>query len=135
MKIWFGFGSEHSANIRMIGHFTTAEDAAIAKQQLEELCELIVKDYDHNRFEENPMDFYRDDKLRERLESLRLYHLSPHDLAGLAGDHRIDRHGNDLRIWTDEVELSGLLKFLIDRPSRVEVYSLHDFPDEDPRRR
>ncbi len=135
MKVWVGFGSEHSANIRMIGHFTTPEDAAAAKRQLEELCELVAKDIDYNRLEENPMAFYKDETLRKRLESLRLYDLSPHDLAGLAGDHRIERQGNDIRIWTDEVEISGLLKFLIDRPARVEVYSAHDFPDEDSRRR
>ena len=33
MKVWVGFGSEHSANLRMIGHFDTPEDAESARRR------------------------------------------------------------------------------------------------------
>ena len=47
MKVWVGFGSEHSANLRMIGRFETAEKAESAKRQPKSSVTLVENfDYD-----------------------------------------------------------------------------------------
>ena len=130
MKVWVGFGSEHSANLRMIGHFETPERAESAKRQLEELCDLVVEHYDYDRFHENPMAWYLNEKLVENLQALGLYNFSPEDLESLSADHTVRREGDELRISTDESTVSGFLRFLIDSPARVEVYSAHHFPSD-----
>lgn len=130
MKIWVGFGSEHSAALRMIGHFGSPEDAEVAREQLQKLCDLAVEKFDHERFAENPWAWYLDSELRKSLEDLALFGFTPEDLASLVGEHLIDRHGSEIHIRTEETAVGGLIKFMIDRPVRVEVYSAHHFPDD-----
>lgn len=134
MKIWAGFGSEHSANLRMIGHFQSAEKAESAKRQLEELCDLVVANYDYDRFHENPEAWYLNEPLVETLRKLGLYNFSPEDIESLSSEHTVRRVDNELRISTDESTVSGFLRFMIDGPARVEVYSAHHYPDEGPPR-
>lgn len=134
MKVWIGFGSEHSANLRMIGRFETAEKAESARRKLQELCDLVVTNFDHERFADNPWAWYLDSELRKSLEDLGLYGFTPEDLASLVGEHLIDSRGSEIHIRTEETAVSGLIKFMINRPVRVEVYSAHHFPDDDLRR-
>ena len=44
MKIWTGYGSEHSANLVMLGKFKTPEDATNFLAELEKLERLIQED-------------------------------------------------------------------------------------------
>ena len=44
MKFWTGYGSEHSANLVMLGKFKTAEDATVFLAELEKLERLIQED-------------------------------------------------------------------------------------------
>ena len=128
MKVWRGFGSEHSANLRMIGHFKTADDASLAERQLQQLCELAMS-VDLDSFDENPMAWYLDEPLRRSLQELGLYQFSAEDIASLVGEHLIERHRDEVRIRTEEIAVSGLIKFLIEKHARIEVYSAHDYPD------
>ena len=54
MRIWYGFGSEHSANLMMIGRFKTSEDAKEAILVLERLNDVVESNFDYNRFDANP---------------------------------------------------------------------------------
>ena len=130
MKVWVGFGSEHSANLRMIGRFETAEKAESAKRQLEELCDLVVENFDYDRFHENPMAWFEDEKLVASLRKLGLYSFAPEDIESLSAEHTIQRVGAELRIATDESTVNGFLRFMIDSPARVEVYSAHHYLDD-----
>ncbi len=129
MKVWVGYGSEHSSRLNLIGRFKTPEAAEEVRRQLEQLCELVANSYDHDRFDENPMALYLDRELCETLAGLGCRHFSPEDIASLIGEHQIDRRGNELRIWSNEFSVSGFVKFLIERPVRVEVFSEHHFPE------
>lgn len=130
MKVWVGYDSEHSSRINLIGRFKTPEDAEKARRELEQLCDLVANSYDHDRFDENPMAFYLDKALCKTLADLGCFHFSPEDIASLIGEQQIDRQGKDLRVWTNEWSVGGLIKFLMDRPVRVEVYSEHHFPEK-----
>ena len=39
MKIWHGYGSEHSMNLVMIGHFKSSEDAEKTQKLIDQLSE------------------------------------------------------------------------------------------------
>ncbi len=134
MKVWSGFGSEHSHNLRMIGRFATPEDAEVAERQLNELYELVVADFDFERFDEDENYWYTNESLREILVGLQLYGFSPDDIASLAGEHTIERVEDQVRVRTEEISVGGLIKFMIAKQARIEVYSAHDFPDPDPTR-
>ena len=132
MKVWHGFGSEHSANLIMIGRFATPEDAQVAVKELEQLRDRIQDAFDYDRFDDNPMSVYEDGPLREILMELDLYNFSSEDIEHFTRDHTVRQSGNQIVIHTDELDVNGFLKFMIDKHIRVEVYSAHDFPDASP---
>ena len=129
MKIWLGFGSEHSANLVMIGRFVTPEDAAVAARELQELIDHIVSEFDYERFDENPMSVLRNPAIRDYLERLRLHIFSAEDIETLGREHHLTRRGKEIEIHTDESDLGGLVKFMIHKGARIEVYSAHDYPN------
>ena len=132
MKIWRGFGSEHSANMVMIGHFVTSTDAIRAAEQLQELCDLAAAEFDYDRFRENQMSVFTNDPICEMLKKHELYHFAAEDIENLVCERTIDRDGKRVRIWTDERDLNGFLKFLINKGAFLEVYSAHDYPKGRP---
>ena len=132
MKIWLGFGSEHSANLIMIGRFTTPEDAEVASRQLKALHGLISEQFDYDRFDENPMSLYADGPLREMLTKLELPHFSPEDIEHIARGYSSERSGAQIEIRTEEDDVNGFLKFMIGKGALVEVYSAYDFSDGPP---
>lgn len=134
MKIWHGFGSEHSARLVMIGHFQTPENAEEVLRQFEALRSVIVRDIDYDNMDENPWRWYRNSDLTEHLRQIDLFYLSPEDIEHFARDCSPERSGADIEIQTDEDDINGLLKFLLHNGAYVEVYSAHDFPSGPPRR-
>jgi len=44
MKIWYQYGSEHSANLVMIGHFENVTKAAKAKEIIDALTNQVAED-------------------------------------------------------------------------------------------
>ena len=129
MKIWMGFGSEHSANLVMIGRFATPENAVVAARELQELIDQIVSEFDYEGFDDNPFAVFQIPAIRDCLERLRLHNFSAEDISTLTMEHHLTRQGSEIRIHTDESDLGGLLKFMVHKGARIEVYSAHDHPD------
>ena len=134
MKIWYGFGSEHSARLVMIGHFQTPEDAEQVLRDFEELRSVIVQDTDHDRMDDNPWAWYRNSHLTEHLRQIDLFYLSPEDIEHFTRDCSTNRNGSEIEIQTDEDDINGLLKFLLHKGAHVQVYSAHSFPSGRPGR-
>ena len=132
MKVWYGFGSEHSARLVMVGRFQTAEDAEVALREFEELRDLIEREFDYARFDENPWDWYRNEPLTERLRESGLHYVAPDDIEHFARDLSANVNGDEVEIRTDEDDINGFLTFLIHRRAHVEVYSAHDFTNGPP---
>lgn len=128
MKIWRGYGSEHSANLVMIGHFKEARDAEETKKLLEQLINQVKQNTHGGDIDQLPRDRFTDTML-ELLSKVNLYSLSPAELKQLLYDFEVTVDGNKVVITTDEVDVSVFLKVLIDKGARVEVYSAHDYPD------
>jgi hypothetical protein len=124
MKIWNSYGSEHSANLVMIGTFKDVPSAKRAKEIIDKITEFMMdSDDDHE-----DTDRYSDAALA-LLSSLNTASLRPAELAQFRYDIRSEQKGDKVVITTDEYDVSGFLKLLIDEGARVEVYSAHLHPD------
>lgn len=128
MKIWKGYGSEHSANLVMIGYFREAHTAEEVNKLLEQLVIQVSNDANTSHDDAVPKDRFTE-KMLELLETTKLYSLASAELEQLIYDVRIDVDGNKIVITTDEIDVSVFLKVLIDKGARVEVYSAHVYPD------
>lgn len=126
MKIWNGYGSEHSMNLVMIGHFKTTEDAEKTQELIEQLSEGLRDKIDvgtsRNRYSDPVMDLLR---------KVNIYDLSPSELEHFLYDIRTRVEGDKIIVTTDESEVSAFLKLMVTKGARVEVYSAHDYPDTD----
>src|SRR5437879_4441686 len=131
MKLWYGYGSEHSMNLVMIGRFKEARDAAKAKKLIDQLTERVSTDVEAgligfggstDRFSDGMLDF---------LGKLRIHSIGPAELEQFTYDVTIDAKGAQLAIRTDESDVSAFLKILLECGGRVEVYSAHNYPDND----
>lgn len=129
MKIWTGYGTEHSMNLVMIGHFKEAEDAAAALDVIERIRERVTADEAAGRLEiGTPLDRYTDGML-ELLRDVDFFSVGPGELEQFAYDVSFDRDGDKIVIRTDESEVSAVMKLMVTRGARVEVYSAHDYVD------
>jgi len=125
MKIWQNHGSEHSANLVMIGRF---KDVTSAKKTMEAI-DAIKEHLDTTREEYEGADRYSA-ALLKLLEKIRCHSVSPSEFEQFRLDIRTEQKGDRLVITTDEIEVSAFFKLLIDNGAKVEVYSAHDYPDE-----
>lgn len=130
MKIWHGYGSEHSMNLVMIGRFKEANHAAAAQEAIELLTAQVNADTAAKRMEiGEPTDRYSDEMLL-LLRRLKLSTIGPGELVQFAYDCSIETDDNRLELRTDESDVSAFLKVLIEREARIELYSTHHYPDD-----
>lgn len=128
MKIWNQYGSEHSMNLVMIGTFKETHDADSAKQLIDTLIDYVrsepPKSYDDDpreyRFSKATLDFMIGAKLNT---------IGASELEQFQYEVSVRTDGNKVILQTDESEVSGFMKLLIEKGARVEVYSAHDYPD------
>ena len=128
MKIWYQHGSEHSANLVMIGHFENAVDAMKAKEIIEALTEQVSEDQSKGTLTlGSPTDRYGDEML-DLLVRLNIS-IGPQEVEQFAYEFSVKVDGNDLVLTTEELDISAFLKVMYLNGARVEVYSAHDYPD------
>ena len=128
MKIWFGYGSEHSMNLVMVGHFREAEDAAKALDMLERIKEQANIDQESDLLGyEGKTDRFSDGMRDLLLYSLNITTLGPADLEQFLYDVNVRVDEDNVVVTTDEVDVSAFLKVLIRNGARVEIYSAHDY--------
>ncbi len=124
MKIWRGYGSEHSMNLVMIGQFKSVDDARKTKQTIDQLTEKLADKIEvgrtRNRFE---------DEVSALLKDANIYTLSPLELEQFLYDVSTRIEEDKLILTTDESEVSAFMKLMIDRGAKIEIFSAHDYPD------
>lgn len=129
MKIWYGYGSEHSMNLVMIGRFQDAVKAAKAKEVIDRLTEQVNAEVEAGVVKVGePLQRFTDGMF-DLLQKLNVYIFSPAELEQFAYDVNVAIEGSQIVLTTDEVDVSAFLKVLIDMGARVEVYSAHHYPD------
>lgn len=132
MKIWNGYGSEHSMNLVLIGRFKLAQDAEKVEKNIDKLSAQAAKeDSDSIAFAE-PKDQRFSKEMLSLLGSLNLNSLGPADLGQLVSEHRLIREGSCITVKTDEAEVSVFVKIFVEAGAKVEVFSAHDYPSDYP---
>ena len=124
MKIWHGYGSEHSMNLVMIGHFKSPEDAEKTQNLIEQLTAELNDKIDIG----TSRDRFGDDVL-DLLREANCYILSPSELEHFLYDTHTRVEGDKIILTTEESEVSAFFKLMITKGAKVEIYSAHDYPD------
>ncbi len=128
MKIWYQHGSEHSANLVMIGHFEDATEATKAKEIIDALTKQVAEDQDKGTVVlGSPSEHYGKEML-DLLIRLNIGSIGPQELEQFAYEVRVKVEGSDVVLTTDELDISAFLKVMFLRGARIEVYSAHDHP-------
>ncbi len=129
MKIWYQHGSEHSANLVMIGHFENVAEATKAAEIIDVLTKQVREEESSGaRIIGHPSERYGDTML-DLLGKLNIASIGPSELEQFAYEFHIKAQGNDLVLTTEELDVSAFLKVMVDKGARVEVYSAHNYPD------
>lgn len=129
MKLWYQNGSEHSANLVMIGHFENAADATKAKEIIDALTRQVAEDQSTGTLTlGSPSERYGDAML-DLLAKLNVMTIGPGELEQFAYEVGVERQGNDLVLTTEEFDISAFLKVMFLKGARIEVYSAHDYPN------
>ncbi|MFD8373644.1 DUF6375 family protein [Streptomyces sp. NPDC059688] len=128
MRIWHSYGSEHSMDLVLVGTFETVSGAEAAMERMEALKTLAEAEWSDD-------DWLRaDDRmsraLADELGKLRLYDMGRSDVDIYALDHSVQRTGSTVRVWTEESEVQGFVKVLINLGARVEVFSRHHWNED-----
>ncbi len=130
MKIWNGYGSEHSMNLVLIGRFKRAQDAEKVENDIKKLSDQASKDDSYSLAFAGPEDQKFSEDMLLLMRSLKLNTLGPTDLSQLLSDHQLEREGDQITVTTDEAEVSAFLKLFIEAGAKVEVFSAHDYPSD-----
>ena len=130
MKIWNGYGSEHSMNLVLIGKFKRAQDAEKVEKNIGKLSAQASKDDSHTIAFDGPADQRFSDEMLSLLGKLNLNTLGSADLGQLVSDHRLERKDDRITVTTDEAEVSAFVKLFIEAGAKVEVFSAHDYPSD-----
>jgi len=130
MKIWNGYGSEHSMNLVLIGNFKQARDAEHVEDLLQKLKDRVVEEEAYSISHASPEQQRFSDEMLSLLHAHKLYSLSPAELEQFAYEHSLHREGASITINTDEADVSAFIKIFVDAGARVEVYSAHFHPEQ-----
>ena len=63
------------------------------------------------------------------LRSKNVYSLSPQELIQFRYDISVELCGSEIRVTTDEDDISGIQKLMLHKGAKVEVFSAHDYPE------
>jgi hypothetical protein len=124
MKVWRGYGSEHSMNLVMIGQFKSVEGARKAKKIIDQLTEKLIDKIEvgrtRNRFA---------DDVFALLQEANIYNLGPQELEQFLYDVSTRIEEDKLILNTDESDVSAFVKLMIVGGAKIEIFSAHDYPD------
>jgi hypothetical protein len=125
MKIWQGFGSEHSMNLVMIGHFKEAKDATDAMDVIDQLTKQVGKDVDSGFVQFGGRTDRYSDGMLSLLGKINFAAIGPGEVEQFAMDIHAEAKDDKVVVTTNESDVSAFLKLLVERGARVEVFSAH----------
>jgi hypothetical protein len=130
MKVWKGYGTEHSANLVIVGTFKTVNDATQASKIIMELTDIVRQDEEDGfiragnipaKFSERIMSFV------ERTDFAMMNHEDP---EALLYDFDITQDGNKISIHTEEQKYQIILNMMLSKGAKIEIFSAHDYPSK-----
>lgn len=130
MKIWNGYGSEHSMNLVLIGRFKQVRDAEKVEKDITKLTAQALEDDSHSLLFAGPDDQRFSEKMLSLMSNLKIVTLGPSDLGQLLSEHNIERKDDQITVKTDEAEVSAFVKLFVEAGAKVEIFSAHDYPSD-----
>ena len=128
MKIWYQHGSEHSANLVMIGCFKEATEATKAKEIIDTLTKQVAEDERNGTLVIGGHSERYGSEMLDLLGRLNIASIGPQELEQFAYDAKVRLEGSNIIVTTEEIDVSAFLKVMFNCGARVEVYSAHDYP-------
>ncbi|WP_334191178.1 DUF6375 family protein (plasmid) [Synechococcus elongatus PCC 11801] len=131
MKIWYQHGSEHSANLVMIGRFKDVAEATKAKEIIDAIAKQVDKELSEGTLTLGDPPARYGEEMLELLGKLNAVTLGTSELEQFSYEVSVKSKGSDLVVTTEEYDISAFLKVMLLQGARIEVYSAHDHPDSE----
>ena len=131
MKIWKGFGSEHSMNLVMIGKFENIADAEKANRIIELITKQVQADMNSGAITMGGRTERYTDGMMALFRELNVYDINTVEVEQFAYDINVEQRQDKITITTDESDVSAYLKILVAKGARVEVFSAHFYTEKD----
>lgn len=128
MKIWYQHGSEHSANLVMIGYFKDATGASKAKEIIDAITKQVADDQTNGTLVIGSQSERYGKEMLDLLMRLNIGSIRPGELEQFAYDVRVKVEDNKVILTTEELDIAAFLKVMFLQGARIEVYSAHDHP-------
>jgi len=125
MKIWVSFSGDFTGLMKIIGTFKSAEDASATAGAFNAM--LGVKD---KTVKETEKGTEFSDELTQVFEKHALPRFSSGDLAEFEKYTAVQSEGNKIVTEQRGLELEALLKVLVTKKAKIELYRLTDYPNE-----
>lgn len=119
MKIWKSFAGEHSAKLRIIGTFKTADDAEKAAAFYNDLIDVEDKS--------NGGNTYFSDELMALFNEHNMSSFNEGDAEEADYFYKFEPNGNQIEVLTDELEINSIVKTFLRWGGKIEIYSRHDY--------
>jgi hypothetical protein len=124
MKVWRGYGSEHSMNLVMIGQFKSIDEAEKVKKTIDLLTNELTNTIEVGR----PLNRYGDDVL-DLLGEINCHILAPSELEQFLYEFTSKVEGERVILATEESDISAFIKLMVNEGAKIEIFSAHDYPD------
>jgi hypothetical protein len=128
MKVWFGYGSEHSANLVIIGTFDSEDKARKAESLLNEVKKIAEQDAKAGSLKADTRNTQFSKAFLDFCSAKNFHWFNANDPAQFLFENKTQVLGKQVVIETEESEFSAFLKVMLDGGAKIEVYSAHDHP-------
>ena len=115
----------------MIGRFKTARAAIDTEHLLQRFVDLATREAQSTQTDSVSRPPRFSDAMIKLMRSNHVNDLTALEQEQFTYDFSLRRQGSQLVVHTDEIDTMALLKVLIDREAKVEVYSAHFHKDDD----
>ncbi|MEU1647265.1 DUF6375 family protein [Micromonospora zamorensis] len=113
----------------MVGTFKDGATAETVKNIIEKFTETLQTEEAAGLHPpEKPTDRFSD-KILDLIDEVNVRSLDSTDLQQFLYDFDVKRRDNSVVITTDEVDVQALIKVLVEKDAKVEIYSRHAHPD------
>lgn len=126
MKVWHGYGTEHSMNLKLIGHFADTDEARAAGDAIAILTAAAEVERAAGRLEYGEPPRLFSDELLAALSEVSIHSFGYADVEQFLYDAEVEVDGSDVVVQTDEIDIIAYVKVLIAKGAKVEMYSRHD---------
>lgn len=130
MKIWDAYGSEHSSSIVLRGSFKQITDKKQFLKDFGLIANEVAKEEDvYDLGPESFPETIHDLIVKGTIRGGSV--LAPSDLIGFSYEAPQEDGTLGVTIKSNEYDWNGVIKLLIINGAKVEVFSEHDYPEEE----